>query len=88
MGNMQAEAYAEGAAENPEARDVYLLAHLQSNHFPPVHPVFLPVAKEAIERANAGDWDHEITMPNDVVLTVSEIVSQLHLSAFLDPSDE
>lgn len=88
MGNMQAAAYAEGAAENPGARDAYLLAHLQSNHFPPVHRDFLPAAKEAIDHANAGDWDHKVTLPNGNTLPVAEIVDGLHLSAFLEPSDD
>lgn len=87
MGNMQAAAYAEGAAENPGARDAYLLAHLQSNHFPPLPAVLVPVAKEAIDRANAGDWTHGILLPNERVLSVQQIVEELHLSAFVASDD-
>lgn len=62
--------------------------HLCFNHFPPVSNVFVPVALEAMAAAEAGDWDMEITMPNDITLPVSTIVEQLHLDSFLDPSEE
>lgn len=63
--------------------------HLQHNHYPPVHLDFLPPVKEAIERANADDWESEITLPNGRILTVHQIVTGLHLDAFLgeDPDD-
>ena len=62
--------------------------HLQSNHYPPVHLVFLPTAKKAIEKANAGEWDDVITLPNERQLTVSSIVQQLHLDSFLVQEEE
>jgi len=70
------------------ALDTALLVHLQSNHYPPVHPAFVPVAREAIERANDGDWDGEQTYPNGLVRTVRDTVDGLHLYAFLDGDDD
>lgn len=83
MGNMQAQEFA-GAVESGEmSLGMALTWHLTSNHFPPIHRDFIPVAKEAIERANEGDWDHEILMPNGLTRTVSQIVEGLHLDSFL-----
>lgn len=84
MGNMQALGYAEGVKEGWVTLETALEAHLGSNHFPPVHPVFVATAVEAIDRANMEDWDHEILMPNGIKKTVGSIVEELHLDAFLD----
>lgn len=64
-------------------RDKALDDHLAYNHYPPIHSDFKPVAVEAIDKANAGEWDHEIEMPNGLVRTVGEIVDGMHLDAFL-----
>lgn len=58
--------------------------HLHDNHYPPVSPVFVPVAITAIERANGGDWESSIDMPNGITLSVSEIVEQLHLNFWIE----
>jgi len=58
--------------------------HLCFNHFPPVSNVFVPVAERAIELANEEQWDELIAMPNGVVLSVGEIVDQLHLIDFVE----
>jgi len=62
--------------------------HLSSNHYPPVHPVFLPTARQAIALANQGDWDTEIVMPNGITKTVSGIIDGLHLSSFLNENED
>jgi len=64
--------------------DQLLHWHLSYNHFPPIHRIFIESAKKAIELANQGDWEVEITLPNGNILSVSEIVGQLHLETFLD----
>jgi hypothetical protein len=69
-------------------RDRALDDHLRYNHYPPIHPDFKPVAVEAIDKANEGDWEHEITMPNGITKTVGEIVEGMHLEAFLGDDDE
>lgn len=83
MGRMQAEEMRELLSRNQALR-----WHLQSNHYPPIHEIFIPIAEEAIERANAGEWEKEIEMPNGKTLTVGEIVEGLHLDSFLDVEEE
>ena len=61
--------------------------HLQHNHYPPVSLVFKPVAERAIELAADDDWDEMIEMPNGIVLSVGEIVDQLHLLDFIELRD-
>lgn len=65
-------------------RSALLMHHLCFNHYPPVSDVFVPVAEAAIDHASEGKWDEMITMPNGVVLSVGEIVDQLHLLDFLE----
>lgn len=65
-------------------QDQALRWHLQSNHYPPINEVFIPVAKEAIEKGNQEDWDYVIKMPNGVSKTVAQIIEGLHLESFLD----
>lgn len=65
-----------------------LVHHLRYDHFPPIDLSFIPVAEAAIEAAQADDWDQTITMPNDVTLTVREIVDGLHLDFFIDTDDD
>jgi len=83
MGRMQADAMAELGID----LDISLEWHLQANHYPPIHRVFIPVAKEAIERANQDQLDEVIAMPNGITKTVGEIVQELHLDSFLDHQD-
>jgi hypothetical protein len=60
--------------------------HLKSNHYPPVHEAFIPVALEAIELANEGDWDAVLEYPNGIERTVAHTIEGLHLDAFLEES--
>lgn len=68
--------------------DFLLDWHLKYNHYPAVHSSFIPVAKEAIERASDEDWDYEIKMPNDKILSVAKIIEGLHLDEFLPDPEE
>jgi hypothetical protein len=68
--------------------DQLLHCHLQYNHFPPIHSIFIDTAKTAIELANYGDWDTRVNLPNGKILTVAEIIEQLHLETFLNNDDE
>ena len=83
MGSMQAMSLAEGIEEGWASLRQALAVHLQSNHYPPVHPVFIPVAQKAIEHAEQEDWGHIISMPNGVDKSVASIVEELHLDAFI-----
>jgi hypothetical protein len=82
MGNMTALALAEEVGELATL-ETALAIHLSSNHYPPVHPIFIPTCIEAINYASCEDWDVEIEMPNGVTKTVGQIVEGLHLGAFI-----
>lgn len=83
MGQMSAQEMVEHAP-----LEQALAWHLSANHYPPVHPVFLPTARQAIELANQGDWNAEIVMPNGITKSVAGIIDGLHLSAFLDQNED
>lgn len=82
MGRMGAESMREHAGD-----DMALRWHLSSNHYPPVHPVFLETARQAITLANQGEWGTTITMPNAITKSVADIIEGLHLEAFLDTDE-
>ena len=82
MGRLQAE---ELTANLPIEQALRL--HLQCNHYPPVNSVFMPVAKDAIDRANKGEYDTVLEMPNGKSLSVTQIIEGLHLDCFLDQED-
>jgi len=72
-------------------QETMLRHHLQYNHYPPIHPSFVPIAQEAINKANAEDWDSMIAMPYGIKRTVAEIVELMHLEWFLEngePTEE
>lgn len=93
MGTMRAMGMAEAVADGDISLDQALGYHLQVNHFPPVPGEMVPVCKQAIELANQGDWDAEVSLPDGVTyrdqLTapVHQIVEAHHLDAFLDPEE-
>lgn len=63
--------------------DVALTFHLKSRHLPPIHDDFFPAIREAIDLARDEDYGTRLTLPNGVVLSVGDIVSQLHLEPFI-----
>ncbi len=83
MGKVNALGFAEAVTEGSVSLDNALLWHLQSNHYPPVHPIFLETAKKAIKHARAEEWTTVLTLPNKRRLTVQSVVEQLHLDAFI-----
>jgi hypothetical protein len=64
-----------------------LFQHLTYNHYPPVHPDFIPSAIEAIEAYNEGDYGRFIFLPNGKMLTADRVIEGLHLEYFLDCDD-
>ncbi len=64
--------------------DTALEIHLMSNHYPPIHLDFLPIAKKAIELAQDEEWNAELEYPNGLVCTVADTVEGLHLDAFIE----
>lgn len=83
MGRLQAEEMVSILSQ-----DQALRWHLQYNHYPPVNEVFIPVAKEAIDRGNQEDWDCIIKMPNGHELAVVQIIEGLHLESFLEGQED
>jgi hypothetical protein len=82
---------AEAMATQPISLEDQLSWHLSSNHFPPVHEVFIPVAIAAIDAANEGDWDRVIEFPEGAEkdeAPTHEIVEGLHLDSWIDYSEE
>ena len=60
-----------------------LYYHLHYNHYPPIHPVFIPVASKAIWYARRGNGSKKLKLPNGKELTVYDIMEDLHLDGFL-----
>ncbi len=78
--------------------DVALGWHLQSNHYPPVHSAFLPLAKQAVEKGARAYVLAEISLyeeaqeilreqvefPNGLIRTIGDVIEGLHLDAFVE----
>jgi hypothetical protein len=86
MGHLQA-----AEAVTHMSFDMALSWHLSSNHYPPVNPVFTPVAKEAIERGteymlteDAKFLAETVVMPNGISKSYGDIIDELHLGVFVE----
>jgi hypothetical protein len=84
MGQMNGEAMAAAVGEGETTMRMALTWHLTSNHFPPVHTIFVDAAMEAVQLAADEDFDETIELPNGKVLAVTEIIDELHLWPFVD----
>lgn len=74
-----------------ETSDQMLAHHLRYNHFPPQPAAMVPYCQIAIERAEAGDWDTEITIKGSaktMTVTVAQLVEDLHLDNFIAAREE
>ncbi|MBA3645314.1 MAG: hypothetical protein H0W63_03980 [Gemmatimonadaceae bacterium] len=96
MGRLNADAFAGEVREGNIDRSAALSWHLQSNHYPP-HPHFMvAVADAAIDKANAGEWDEFVTLPEgvqwkgreDSLAPVYGVIESLHLESFLDQEED
>ena len=89
MGSMHASEYAGMKGKN---KDLGLLAHLQSNHYPPVPASMLGPSKRAISAVNRGKHNANITLPEGIKwkgnkkAPASAIVEAHHLHAWLNPN--
>jgi hypothetical protein len=87
MGHVTSLSFAEGGISLGQLSA--LTAHLTSNHYPPLPIELLGVCHEAINRANEGEWDVSLKLPEIVryrgrdTMTVEEIVSSCHLDAWI-----
>ena len=61
--------------------------HLRYNHVPAISTVFVPCAIQAIEQANCQHYEKTIELPNGRILTVSNIIAELHLECFLEDNN-
>jgi len=89
MGRLQAQEM----ADHLELRQA-MAWHLRCNHFPPIPETMVDPCLEAIDNANAGEWDRLISLPEGVgykgltVAPTDAIIEQHHLHTFLDYEDE
>lgn len=85
--------YAEGLTEIGLSLEDQILVHLTSNHYPPVPKIMVEPCIEAIDKANEGDWDSMITLPEGVTwkgeteAPVHAIVEQHHLDFWIIESE-
>jgi hypothetical protein len=85
--------YAEGLTEIGLSLEEQVLVHLTSNHYPPVPKFMVEPCIEAIDKANEGDWDSMITLPEGVLwkgekeAPVSAMVEQHHLEFWIIESE-
>ena len=90
MGRLQAEVL---ASEDFLPLESQLRWHLTSNHYPPVPTSMIPVCIEAIDKANEGEWDEMISLPEGIewrgstMSPVHAIVEQHHLETWIIESE-
>lgn len=65
-----------------------LVWHLSHNHYPPISLAFLPVIQKALAAALRREFHVELVLPNGRVVSVSTVIEEVHLEAFLEDSDE
>jgi hypothetical protein len=86
--------YAEGIAETELPLATQIEWHLKSNHFPPVPEFMVKPCIEAINAANAGEWNKNISLPDGVgyrgltIAPVSAMIEQHHLDAWITNEGE
>lgn len=96
MGSLQAQ-----DIQNFVDLDVSLSWHLSSNHYPPIPSIMIPIAKEAIEKAQEYQYDEDsdlldalIDLPEGVSwkgstsAPVSAIMEEMHLWDFVQSLEE
>jgi hypothetical protein len=89
MGRLQAEAMAEAAIPF----DTQIEWHLRTNHYPPISNTMVSTCIEAIDYANMGEWNKELSLPEGVgykgltVAPVWAIVEQHHLETWIIESE-
>ena len=94
MGSMQAREMADAVHNSEVSLRAALRWHLSANHYPPVPGYMVPVAEQAIDHANAGEWHHDVDLPEQVTwrgqdhVPVHAVIEALHLHSFIDGVDE
>ena len=84
------------AAEMAELMEIEsaIAWHLQSNHFPPIPTSMVAPCIEAIENANAGEWNKLVSLPEGVgykglpAAPTHAIIEQHHLDTWVELDEE
>jgi len=94
MGRSMSEGLRDSVNEGICDLDTALSIHLSSNHYPPLPDCVLPLAKQAIQMANEGDWDGEVDLSEAGIswrgqskAPVSACIEAWHLDCFLDEQE-
>jgi hypothetical protein len=83
-----------GIAETDISLEQQLSWHFTTNCYPPVSTLMIPLAVEAIDLANEDLWDDYISCPEGVtyrgrtLVSASEVIEHLYLSAFITQEEE
>jgi len=90
MGNMQAMDMADAINKKWIDLGTALHWHLRYNHYPPLPVALIETAKTAIERANEGDFDSQIELPQDISfrgrskMSVYDAVEYMRLNTYVN----
>lgn len=80
-------------AESELDLETQIRFQLRSNHYPPVPESMVPVCIEAIDKANEGEWEEMITLPEGIswkgepCAPVHAIIEQHHLEFWIAESE-
>lgn len=94
MGAFSAHAMADYGQESGMSLELQIRWHLSSNHYPPVPVIMIAPCVEAITKANEGEWDDDIVLPEGVswrgntVVPAHVLVEEFHLDAWIVGDDE
>lgn len=95
MGSLQAMEMAAATEDGRISLDQALHWHLQSNHYPPVPPEMVAVAKRAIRACESGDYNRRVRLPEGVqhrrygrLVPAFVVAEYLHLDAFINEGEE
>ncbi len=94
MGRMGLESMGDEVKRQGLTLETALAWHFQANCYPPIPSVFIPTAKRAIERVNAGDNSALVKMPKGITHKVwgakvpaYVLVDSLHLGALCNEEE-
>lgn len=91
MSSSQATVMAQYAVRGVLSLDAALQWHFTSNLHPRIATYFVPIAIQAIEKANLEEWDADLFLKDDLELNERngpfspiEIIDMMNLNAFVD----
>jgi hypothetical protein len=87
MGALNAQEMAAAVGEGEVSMRMALNWHLTTNHYPPVHTIFVDCAMEAIRLVADEEYDALVDRPGADPLPAIKVVEELHLFEFVDNAD-